>query len=128
MSWLRMVINYRSGFSCRVSQQMVARCRLAIHENDFVIVIRVIRINEFKRRAKHFSKFDIFSMKLNSSKGDGKSESVAAIPDDDRVNELLVEVVHVLHDAVLQGTTHTQVVEDGQVLDVLAQPRPRRRP
>ncbi len=46
---------------------------------------------------------------------------VAAVFYDDGVEELLVQVVHVLEDPVLKGGTDVDVVEDREVLHVLAQ-------
>src|SRR5206468_1031821 len=49
---------------------------------------------------------------------------VAAVTNDHRVQEMLVQVVHVLDDAVLERGAHADVVEDREVLHVLAQPDP----
>ena len=46
---------------------------------------------------------------------------VTAGPDDGRVAEVLVQVVHPLDDAVVEGCADGDVVEHGQVLHVLAQ-------
>src|SRR5204863_9145181 len=51
----------------------------------------------------------------------GQRSRVAPFHDPHRVHEVLVQVVHVLADAVLEGGAQRDVVEDGQVLDVLAE-------
>src|ERR687893_3028002 len=51
----------------------------------------------------------------------GLRQNVAAALDLHRVNEVLVEVIHVLEDSVLERGSDGDVVEDGEVLDVLAQ-------
>src|SRR5215217_9473935 len=50
-----------------------------------------------------------------------RGRHVAAVLDPHGVEEVLVQVVHVLQDAVLQRGANSYVVEDREVLDVLAQ-------
>src|SRR5690606_28377080 len=51
-----------------------------------------------------------------------RRRDVTSIPNDDGVNEVLMQVVDVLDDAVLQRSAHAEVVEDREVLNVLAEP------
>ena len=51
----------------------------------------------------------------------GSWRDVAAALDLHGIDEVLVEVIHVLQDPVLERGADTDVVEDGEVLDVLAQ-------
>src|SRR5205823_10997217 len=53
--------------------------------------------------------------------GGGRHE-VATVPHDDGIDEVLVQVVHVLDDAVLERRADAHVVEDREMLHVLAQP------
>src|SRR6188474_1618906 len=50
-----------------------------------------------------------------------KRRHVPRIPGDAGIDEMLVQVVDVLADAMLERTAHRHVVEDRQVLDVLAE-------
>jgi hypothetical protein len=50
----------------------------------------------------------------------GLRRNVAAGLDLHWINEMLVEVIHVLKDAVLEWGADTDVVEDGEMLNVLA--------
>src|SRR5207342_1797449 len=47
---------------------------------------------------------------------------VAAVANHDWIHEMLVQVIDILDDAILQRRAHGDVVEEGQVLHVLAQP------
>src|SRR4051812_30925372 len=51
----------------------------------------------------------------------GEGRRVAPVHDADGVDEVLVQVVHVLADAILEGGAQRDVVEDREVLDVLAE-------
>ena len=61
-----------------------------------------------------------FRVHLDAVAG-GVRRHVAAAADDDRGMEVFVQVVDELDDAVLEGGGDAQLVEDGDVLDVLAQ-------
>src|SRR5262245_14963357 len=51
--------------------------------------------------------------------GQGR-DLIRALPDDHRVEEVLVEVIDVLDHPALEGPAHAQVIDDREVLDELA--------